>query len=143
MFILRETIKLLDTTRMILDTALLSSLDKQRMSAGLKEALNYEIEIKTGSIDNLTITLVGTLFKLDTKTRKGKLDTGNSNTVNVQVAESLDIHAFSDAAYDKGVVEFSARPLMSILNGVSSINGYELISFDPSKQAELNLQNKE
>lgn len=88
-------------------------------------------------IDNLTITVVGTLFDLNTKNRKGKLETGDGNIVSVQITASADIHGFAQLAYDKGPVEFTARPLMKIINGVSTIGGYELVSFVPPRQTEL------
>lgn len=275
-FNLRETVKLLDITRMMLDTALLSSLDRNRMTAQLKDAVDYEISIKSGSIEayinlsehavqaipllapvsadlmghlqeilsyikncksiiewlgekrqkgitvkvknspnatvlvasngdvynttdnelygslrlfrplkqftrlcdgkrievvqffegidsanddpsfaidpslkdlyrtesateSLTISIVGVLFDLNTKNRKGRLETGDGNSVNIQVAPSLDIHQFSDSVYDKGAVEFSARPLMKVINGVSTMSGYELVDFTPPRQVEMNV----
>lgn len=272
-FYLRETVRLLESTRMLLDTALVSATKRERMTAELKEAVNYEIDIQKGSIeayitlgqfasqilplfapvvsdvmarlpilfdyvkkaktlvewlgskrqkginvqvssspgavvlvagdgdnyhttqselydalrffkplkhlselcdgtrveaisfyktkdrgaepsilidpstkqlyraeteiDNLNITVVGTLFDLNTRNRKGKLETGDGNTVNIQIASTADIHGFSQMAYDKGPVEFTARPLMKIINGVSTIGGYELVSFVPPRQLEI------
>jgi hypothetical protein len=275
-FYLRETVRLLESTRMLLDTALVSATKRERMTAELKEAVHYEVEIRKGSIDacitlgqlasqilplfapvagdvmarlpiifdyvkkaktivewlggkrqkgvsvevsnspgavvlvasdgdnyhttqnelydalrffkplkqltelcdgatvetisfyetdrkrevdpsividpstkqlyraeteidNLTITVIGTLFDLNTRNRKGKLETGDGNTVNIQIAQSADIHRFSQLAYDKGSVEFTARPLMKIINGVSTVGGYELVSFVPPRQKGLDV----
>lgn len=275
-FYLRETVKLLETTRMLLDTALVSATKRERMTAELKEAVQYEIEIRKGSIDayitlgelasqalplfvpaaadimarlpiifdyvkkakalvewlgakrqkgvnvqvtnspgavvlvagdgdnyhtthnelydglrffkplkqlsemcdgtrveaikfyervdnrdvepsiiidsstkqlyraeteidNLTITVVGTLFDLNTRNKKGRLETGDGNTVSIQVAETADIHSFSQTAYDKGPIEFTARPLMKVINGVSSVSGYELVSFVPPRQSKMDI----
>lgn len=277
-FYLRETVKLLETTRMLLDTALVSATKRERMTAELKEAVHYEVEIRKGSIDayitlgelasqaiplfvpvatdvlarlpiifdyvkkakalvewlgakrqkgvnvsvqvsnlpgavvlvasdgdnyhtthndlygglrffkplkqlselcdgarveaikfyesdndlavepsividpstkqlyraeteidNLSITVVGTLFDLNTKNRKGKLETGDGNTVIIQIAEMSDIHDFSQTAYDKGPVEFTARPLMKVINGVSTVGGYELVGFVPPRQSEMEI----
>lgn len=277
-FYLRETVRLLETTRMLLDTALVSATKKERMTADLKEAVNYEVEIRKGSIDayitlselasqtiplfapiaadamarlpiifdyvkkakmlvewlgakrqkginvnvqvsnspgavvlvagdgdnyhtthnelygglrfftplkklselcdggrveaikfyeknderdvepsividpstkqlyraeteidNLTITVVGTLFDLNIRNRKGKLETGDGNTVTIQIAATADIHGFSQDAYDKGPIEFTARPLMKVINGVSAVSGYELVSFVPPRQSKMDV----
>jgi uncharacterized glyoxalase superfamily protein PhnB len=277
-FYLRETVRLLENTRMLLDTALVTASNRERMTADLKEAVNYEIEIRKGSIDtyitlselasqalplfvpfttdvmarlpiifdyvkkakklvewlgakrqkginvnvevsnspgavvlvagdgdiyhttqtelygglrffqplkqlselcdgervetikffekedkrdvepsividsstkqlyraeteidNLSITVVGSLFDLNTKNSKGKLETGDGNSVSVQIAKSADVHAFAQLAYDKGPIEFTARPLMKIINGVSTVSGYELVSFVPPRQKEMNV----
>jgi hypothetical protein len=90
-------------------------------------------------IDNLTITVVGTLFDLNTRNRKGKLETGDGNTVTIQIAVTSDIHGFSQTAYDKGPVEFTARPLMKVINGVSTVAGYELVSFIPPRQSKMDI----
>ena len=90
-------------------------------------------------IDNLTITVVGTLFDLNTRNRKGKLETGDGNTITIQIAVAADIHGFSQTAYDKGPVEFTARPLMKVINGVSTVAGYELVSFIPPRQSKMDI----
>lgn len=275
-FYLRETVRLLEGTRMLLDTALVSATKKERMTAELKEALNYEVDIRRGSIDayitlsdvashtlplfapfaaetvarlpilfeyvkkaktlvewlgdkrqkgvnvqvsnspgavvlvatdgdnyqttqgdlngalrffpslkqlsdlsdgtrvekikfyelrddphakpsividsstrrlyraetqidNLTITVVGTLYDLNTKNRKGRLETGEGNVATIQVARTADVHSFAQMAYDKGPIEFSARPLMKVINGVPTVSGYELISFVPPRQSEMKI----
>lgn len=90
-------------------------------------------------IDNLTIVVVGNLYDLNTKNRKGKLEMSDGRSVNIQIAEGSDVHRFSQAVYDKGPVEFKARPLMKVINGVSTINGYELVDFVPPSQIEMNI----
>jgi hypothetical protein len=48
---LRETVKLLEITRMLLDTGLLISAGKEKMSADLRDNIKYDLDLRTGSLD--------------------------------------------------------------------------------------------
>ncbi len=90
-------------------------------------------------IEDLTMEIVGTIFDFNTKTGKGKIELTDGKVYNISVSKSVDVHRLSLLAYDKGPIECKARPVMKIRNGVPTLNGYEIIDFNPPAQKDLNI----
>lgn len=84
--------------------------------------------------------IVATVYDLNTKNGKGKLETANGGTYSMRLAPSIDVHRFSNLAYDKGPIECLAKPIMKVVNGMPTLSGYEVIDFKPPSQIEMKLE---
>lgn len=88
-------------------------------------------------IEDLMLPLVATIYDLNTKNGKGKLETANGENYSMRLAPTIDVHKFSNLAYDKGPIECLAKPIMKVVNGMPTLSGYEIIEFKPPSQSEM------
>lgn len=90
-------------------------------------------------IENLTVKIVGSIFDLNTKSGKGKIELSDKTSYNIRVAKTVDIHKFSNIAYDKGPIECTVKPIMKLVNGVPTLSGYEVVDYTPPAQTHFKL----
>lgn len=124
----------------------IKTIDYYRMKGGKKveKAISMDPSSKQlykaeTLIENLTIKIVGSIFDLNTKSGKGKIELSDKTSYNIRVAKTVDIHKFSNIAYDKGLIECTVKPVMKLVNGVPTLSGYEIVDYAPPAQAHLKL----
>lgn len=126
-----------------------STIDYYDISSGKEVEKSFSINILTKEfyrsetlIEDLTMPIVATIYDLNTKNGKGKLETATGETYSMRLAPTIDVHMFSRLAYDKGPIECIAKPIMKVVNGMPALSGYEVIEFKPPSQIEMKLNTK-
>ncbi|MEK6699950.1 MAG: hypothetical protein AABZ10_13025 [Nitrospirota bacterium] len=122
------------------------SIDYYRMKGGKKveKAISMDPSSKQlykaeTLIENLTIKIIGSIFDLNTKSGKGKIELSDKTSYNIRVAKTVDIHKFSTIAYDKGPIECTVKPIMKLINGVPTLSGYEIVDYTPPAQTHFKM----
>jgi uncharacterized glyoxalase superfamily protein PhnB len=122
------------------------SIDYYRMKGGkeIEKAISMDPSSKQlykteTLIENLTLKIVGSIFDLNTKSGKGKIELSDKTSYSIRVAKTVDIHKFSNIAYDKGPIECTVKPIMKLVNGVPTLSGYEVVDYTPPAQTNFRM----